>query len=68
MPQGTVKSFDAATRSGTLLLDSLEEMSFDAESLKGSELLKLARGQRVRFEVEEAAGEKRVTTLRIITL
>lgn len=54
--QGTVSTFDPATRSGSLLLDDGTQVDFgrDAFDLSGLRLLRL--GQRVR--VETGAGGK----------
>jgi cold shock CspA family protein len=50
MPQGTVKSFDAATRSGTLVDDTLAEFSYTEAAFISSGLRELRIGQRIRFE------------------
>ncbi len=68
MPQGTVKHFDVETHTGTVLLDSQEELPIDAETFARSGLLELRLGQRVRFELEEDAEERRVRQLRLVSL
>lgn len=68
MPQGTVKHFDLETRTGTVLLDSQEELPIDAETFARSGLLELRLGQRVRFELEEDTDARRVTDLRLVSL
>jgi 2-phospho-L-lactate guanylyltransferase len=50
--QGTVATYDAGTRSGTLLLDDGTEMAFPAAAFEASGLRLLRQGQRVRVEVE----------------
>ena len=45
--QGTVATFDAQTRTGTLLLDDGSELSFPAEAFDASGLRLLRLGQRV---------------------
>lgn len=50
MPQGTVKSFDASSKTGTLVDDTLKEFSYDATAFVSSGLRELRIGQRVRFE------------------
>lgn len=50
MPQGTVKSFDASSKSGTLVDDTLKEFSYDQAAFISSGLRELRIGQRVRFE------------------
>jgi 2-phospho-L-lactate guanylyltransferase len=68
MPQGTVKHFDDASRSGTLLLDDTSEVSIDATSLEGSGIRFLRIGQRVRFDLVEEAGQATARSLRVVTL
>ena len=54
--QGTVASYDAATRSGVLLLDDGTEMRFPARAFDASGLRLLRLGQRVR--IDEWVGEE----------
>lgn len=68
MPQGTVRSFDPGTRSGSLLDDRLRELTFDAEAFRASGLVELRIGQRVRFELEEADDNVAVTQLNLVSL
>ncbi len=68
MPQGTVKSYDATSQTAVLLDDGLKELSVDREAFAASGLLELRIGQRVRFEIEDDAGEPRVTNLNIVSL
>lgn len=68
MPQGTVKHFDVQTQTGTVLLDNQEELPFDAQTFAASGLIELRLGQRVRFEIEDAAGGRRVRQLNIVSL
>ena len=67
MPQGTVKHFDIATKTGTILLDSQEELPFDAETFWSSGLLEVRLGQRVRFEVEGSGDDQRVRQLDLVS-
>lgn len=68
MPQGTVKSFDPATKETILLDDALNELVVDREAFAASGLRELRLGQRVRFELEEDAGTQRVTNLNVVSL
>jgi cold shock CspA family protein len=68
MPQGTIRTYDAATRTGTLLDDGLAEHPFDAEAFRASGLQELRIGQRVRFQVEDEDGDARVAHLNIVSL
>jgi cold shock CspA family protein len=68
MPQGTVKSFDPVSATGSLLDDRLREHAFDRETFVASGLMDLRLGQRVRFELEGEADAPRVTQLDIISM
>jgi cold shock CspA family protein len=67
LPQGTIKDYDAAERSGTLLTDSREEILIDAGSVEGAGIRTLRVGQRVKFDVADEGGRKVARTLRIVT-
>jgi hypothetical protein len=64
VPQGTIRNFDVATRTATLLDDALVEHAVDADAVVASGLMELRIGQRVRYELD---GE-RVTHLNIVSL
>ncbi len=66
--QATVRSFDPATRSGTVLLDDGIELPYDAAAFDAGALRLLRSGQRVRVEVHDDGGVRRVTYLTIATL
>jgi len=68
MPQGTIKDFDDATRSGTLLMDDRTEVQIDASSVEGAGIITLRIGQRVRFDLADESGRKVARTLRVVTL
>ena len=68
MPQGTIKEFDDANRTGSLLLDDGTEIGIDASSVEGAGIITLRIGQRVRFDVAEESGRKLARTLRLVTL
>ncbi len=68
MPQGTVKTFDEASRDGSLLMDDRTEVAIDATSLEGAGLRSLRLGQRVRFDLVEEGGRKVARTLRLVTM
>jgi cold shock CspA family protein len=67
VPQGTVKQYDIAQRSGTLLTDEEEEIVIDRGSVEGAGIRYLRIGQRVKFEVADEGGRKVARTLRIVT-
>jgi cold shock CspA family protein len=68
MPQGTIRSFDPATRTGSLLDDELVELSFGGRAVQASGLRELRIGQRVRFTVTGAGDEREIATLNIVSL
>lgn len=68
MPQGTIRDFDDATRSGTLLMDDRTEVQIDASSVEGAGIITLRIGQRVRFDLADESGRKIARTLRVVTL
>jgi len=59
--QATVRSFDATTRSGDLLLDDGSELGFAAAAFDTSGLRLLRLGQRVRIETDETGRVLRLT-------
>jgi len=58
--QGTIATFDADTRSGTLLLDDGSELAFGADAFARSGLRLLRLGQRVSIEAEPGGRVNRV--------
>jgi 2-phospho-L-lactate guanylyltransferase len=66
--QATVRSYDPATRSGSVLLDDGTELPYDGPALLGSSVRFLRPGQRVRIEVAGSGRETRVAFLTIATL
>jgi hypothetical protein len=54
--QGTVRTYDAGTRTGSVLLDDGTELPFDAEAFAAGGLRLLRFGQRVNLALE-AKGE-----------
>ncbi len=67
MAQGTIKSFDEDTRSGTLLMEDRTEVRIDATSLEGAGIRTLRIGQRVKFDVFDEGGAKVARGLRLVT-
>lgn len=66
--QATVRSFDAPTRSGTVLLDDGVELPYDAAAFDAGAIRLLRVGQRVRIETAAAGTGRTVTYLTIATL
>lgn len=65
--QGTIKEFDEATRTGSLLTDDRTEVAIDGRSGDAERYRMLRFGQRVRFEVEEVDGRPVARSLRLVT-
>jgi cold shock CspA family protein len=63
--QGTVKSYDPATRQGLVLVDGGDELPLAPDALEGSIFRTLRQGQRVIFDVVEVDGNKAATRLRL---
>lgn len=66
--QATVRSYDPATRSGSVLLDDGTELAYDGQALTSSGVRLLRSGQRVRIEIAGSGGAARVGFLTIATL
>lgn len=62
--QGTVKDFDAATRTGSVLLDDGTELSFDQAAFDKGGLRLLRFGQRVNL----ATDQDKITAITLSTL
>ena len=67
MAQGTIKDFDDAKRSGSLLTDDRTEITIDDRSIGDAAIRTLRIGQRVRFTVEETDGARLARDLRLVT-
>ena len=67
MAQGTIKQFDAAGVTGSLLMDDRTEVAIDSTSLERSGILTLRLGQRVSFELAEADGAPVARGLHLVT-
>jgi cold shock CspA family protein len=59
--QATVATFDAETRSGTVLLDDGSELAFPADAFAASGLRLLRLGQRVRIDHDDAGKIVKIT-------
>lgn len=64
--QGTIKDYDRASGTGSLLTDDRGEIAIDARSVDET-IRTLRLGQRVRFEVAEEDGRQVARSLRIVT-
>ncbi len=68
MAQGTIKEFDDASRSGSLLMEDRTEVVIDATSMEGAGLRTLRLGQRVSFDLADEAGVKVARSIRLVTI
>ncbi len=59
--QATVRSYDATTRSGSVLLDDGTAVEFDAAAFDAGGLRLLRLGQRVRLDAKADGAVTRVT-------
>jgi cold shock CspA family protein len=66
--QGTIRDFDDASRSGSLLMEDRTEVAIDATSLEGAGVRTLRLGQRVKFDLADEGGRKVARSLRIVTI
>jgi cold shock CspA family protein len=65
--QGTIKLYDEASKTGSVVTDDRTEVAIDPRSL-GDEFIRTLRlGQRVRFEVEDDDGRQVARELRLVT-
>jgi len=67
MAQGTIKHFDLAAVTGSLLMDDHTEVAIDSESLELSGILTLRIGQRVIFELAGDDDTPVARGLRLVT-
>ncbi|MFJ6930805.1 hypothetical protein ACIQUP_26340 [Streptomyces nigra] len=65
--QATAYTYDADTRSGSVLLDDGTPVPFDAPAFGAGGLRLLRPGQRVRIETEGDGGSLRVTLVTLQT-
>jgi len=66
--QGTVKTYDTNTRTGSLLTDDGTEIAIDERSFGDPPARFLRIGQRVRFDVETGAAGTVARDLYLVTL
>jgi cold shock CspA family protein len=67
MAQGTIRDYDEAEGTGTLLMDDRREVSIDRRSTEGTEVRTLRIGQRVRFDLSDEDGRAVARTLHVVT-
>lgn len=67
MAQGTIKTYDLETGTGSLLLDDATEIAIDVASTEGTEVRSLRLGQRVDFAIGEKDGRRVARELHLVT-
>jgi cold shock CspA family protein len=67
MAQGTIRDYNAASRTGTLLMDDRTEVHIDPTSMEGAGVIDLRLGQRVKFDLIDEGSRKVARTLRLVT-
>lgn len=65
--QATVRTYDATTRSGSVLLDDGTRLDFDAAAFDAGGLRLLRFGQRVNLAVERTADGERISVITLST-
>ena len=65
--QATVRTYDAATRSGSVFLDDGTRLDFDAAAFEAGGLRLLRFGQRVNLAVEKGADGDRISVITLST-
>lgn len=67
MPQGTIRTYNAQSRSGLILDDAKNEIAFDQDSFRETGMREFRIGQRVRFKVEGEGPRRKVRELTIVS-
>jgi cold shock CspA family protein len=67
MPQGTIRTYNAQSRSGLILDDTKNELAFDFDSFRESDIREFRLGQRVKFLLEGDAPRVKVRNLTIVS-
>jgi cold shock CspA family protein len=65
--QGTIKTYDTNTKTGSLLTDDRTEIEIDDRSFADATVRFLRIGQRVRFEVERGDERAVARKLHLVT-
>lgn len=65
--QATAYTYDADSRTGSVLLDDGTPLPFDAAAFDAGALRLLRPGQRVRIDVTGEGGDRRITLITLQT-
>ena len=67
MPQGTIRTYNAQSRSGLILDDTKKELAFDLDSFRDSGVREFRIGQRVKFDLIGDPDRPKVRELQIVS-
>jgi cold shock CspA family protein len=67
MPQGTVRTYNAQSRSGLILDDTKTEIPFDQEAFRNTGIREFRIGQRVKFQLVGDPPRQKVRDLTIVS-
>lgn len=67
MPQGTIRAYNTQSRSGLILDDAKNEISFDQEAFRTTGIREFRIGQRVKFRLEGEGQRPKVRDLTIVS-
>ena len=67
MPQGTIRMYNAQSRSGLILDDAKNEIAFDQEAFRTTGIRELRIGQRVKFSLAGEPPRQKVRDLTIVS-
>jgi len=67
MPQGTVRTYNAQSRSGLILDDTAKEIPFDQEAFRNTGIREFRIGQRVKFQLVGDPPRQKVRDLTIVS-
>jgi cold shock CspA family protein len=67
VPQGTIRAYNVQSRSGLILDDNKNELSFDQEAFHTTGIREFRIGQRVKFDLVGDASRQKVRDLTIVS-
>lgn len=67
MPQGTIRTYNAQSKSGLILDDAKQEFPFDSESFRNTGMRAFRIGQRVKFQLQGEPPRQKVRDLTIVS-
>jgi cold shock CspA family protein len=67
MAQGTIRTYNAKSRSGLILDDAKNEIPFDHQAFRNTGIREFRIGQRVKFNLEGDRSRPKVRDLTIVS-